>query len=492
MTVRRRTLLALAGSAIAGLAGCAGDSDSGSTDGTPTETPDGTPTATPDESADADSPAGGVSAGVALSTAPYLAGAVPVDEVEYQREENTPQPRSEFPATFADAVREAQDRGGELVIEDPAEELLTALDRITKPRTNIRWSEPVVRLEGAAYVVEPKLPVLEVRLDEERLEEADPDRTVSYEDEFDHEAVESLVETIAWNGTPETARGSFKRSLVPDEVGAFLDSYEYVEDERGISPIVVERHNWEPPYTIELREFTAEDRWGREIHSAQSLDADLRQFLETVVASGTGFASPPFVTDDVPASYFETLAPDRGGERPLVRVDGTVYRVNVSEGAHETLPITVTAESAEPTADGLARFGLTVEVTDDKPGVDVAPGEPVALHSGIGLPSALWVEHGGEYHLLNSDRYEVPVASEDGGKSWSLAVDHPGVEEVAVSEELSVGDELAATYVVPGTVPAGSYTLAGSFGALWQANPDDHNRTDGAYPFEVELTLTEP
>jgi hypothetical protein len=66
------------------------------------------------------------------------------------------------------------------------------------------------------------------------------------------------------------------------------------------------------------------------------------------------------------------------------------------------------------------------------------------------------------------------------------------VEEVAVSEELSVGDELTATYVVPGTVPAGSYTLSGSFGALWLENPDDYNQTQGVYPFEVELTLTEP
>ena len=501
---RRRTLLALAGSALAGLAGCATDSGSNPSDETPDTTPTQTPTATPTETPDGSSGENtdnqsdrsegansGMTAQVALSTASHLAGAVPVEEFEYQRQENTSQPISAFPAAFADAVRETHDGGFQT--DDPSEELLATLDNIKKPRTNIRWSEPVVQLDGNAYVVEPHLPVLELRLGEELLEEYDESRTVSSEGEFEHEEVESLVHRIGWDGQPNTARGSYKRSLVPDEVEAFLDEYDYVEDERGVSRIVVERHNWEPPYRIELREFTEEDRWGQEIHDAKALDDALREFLDSVVASGTGIGTPPFVTDEVPASYFETLASDdRRGKRPLVRVDGRIYRVHVAEGTPETMPVTLTAEPAEPTADGLARFRLQVTVTDDNSGATVAPGEPVELHSGIGLPTALWIEHGDESHLLDSDRYEVPVASEDGGKSWSLAVDHPGMEEVAVSEELSVGDELTATYVVPGTVPAGSYTLSGSFGALWLENPDDYNQTQGVYPFEVELTLTEP
>lgn len=493
---RRRTLLALTASALAGLAGCATDSGSDKPNGTPTETPDGSSGDTTDDQSEradetAEGAASGMTAEVDLSTASYLAGAVPVDDVEYQRQENTPQLISEFPSAFADAVREARDRGGELVIEEPDEELLAALDSITKPRTQIRWSEPVVRLDGTAYVVEPRLPVLDVRLGGELLDEYDESRTVSYEDEFEQDAVGALVKRIAWNGTPNTARGSYKRSLVPEEVEAFLDEYDYVEDEKGVSPIVVERRNWEPPYSLELRAFTEEDKWGQEVHDAATLDDDLREFLETVVGSGTGFASPTFVTDDVPASYFETLKDDiKNRKRPLVRIGETVYRVNVAEGAHDTMPVTVTAEPADPTADGLARFSLTVEVTDDGPDVDVATVEPVELHSQIGLPSPLWVDHGGEFYLLDSDRYEVPVARED-DDSWSLAVDHPEVEEVTVSEELSVGDELTATYVVPGTLPTGSYTLAGGFAALWRENPDDYNRTDGTYPFEVELTLSE-
>lgn len=495
MATRRRTLLLLAGSTLAGLAGCAGNSDSdpsgGTPDGTPTATPDETPT--PDENADgesedSDSTAGGVSAGVDLSTASYLVGAAPTDEVLFQREGNTPRPLSEFPEAFADAVRKARNGGFET--DEPSEELLAALDEITVPRTAHRWSEPVVRVEGTAYVVEPQLPVLEVRLGEEILEEADPDRTVSVEDEFEHEAVESLVEAIAWNGTPMTARNPYKRSLVPDEAEAFLDSYDYVEDHRGISPIVVERHSWEPPYTIELREFTEQDRWGREIVDLGTLDDDLRELLVSTVEARRGIVSPPYLTEEVPSSYFETLQPDsEDAERPLVRIGETVYSVRVADGDHEAMPVTVSTEPASPTEDGLARFRLTVAVTDDKPGVEVVRSEPVELHGTVGLPGALWIPHGGEYHLLDSDRYEMAVRSEDGSRSWSLAVEDLENGDGAVTEELSVGDELTATYTVPGTIPTGSYTLPASFAALWQEDPEDHSRTSGVYPFEIELAL---
>jgi hypothetical protein len=392
MATRRRTLLLLAGSTLAGLAGCAGNSDSDPSgvtpDRTPTTTPDETPTPTPDENADGESEnsnstAGGMSVEVDLSTASYLVGAAPTDEVLFQREGNTPRPLSEFPEAFADAVREAQDGGFET--DEPSEELLAALDGITIPRTAHRWSEPVVRVEGTAYVVEPQLPVLEVRLGEEILGEADPDRTASVEDEFEHEAVESLVEMIAWNGTPMTARNPYKRSVVPDEVEAFLDSYDYIEDHRGISPIVVERHSWEPPYTIELREFTGSDRWNREIVDLETLDDELRAFLVDTVEARRGIISPPYLTQEVPASYFETLQPDsEDAERPL---------------------------------------------------------------------------------------------------------EDPENGDGAVTEELSVGDELTATYTVPGTIPTGSYTLPASFAALWQEDPEDRNRTSGVYPFEIELAL---
>ncbi|PSP42472.1 hypothetical protein BRC66_01240 [Halobacteriales archaeon QH_2_66_30] len=255
---RRRTVLALAGSTLAGLAGCATDSGSDSANGTPDTTPTGTPNATPTETPDGSSGENtgdqsdrseeansGMTAQVALSTASYLAGAVPVEEFEYQRQENTPQPISEFPEAFADAVREARDGGFQT--DDPSEELLAALDEITKPRTRIRWSEPVVELDGNAYVVEPHLPVLELRLGEELLEEYDESRTVSSEGEFEHEEVESLVRRIGWDGQPNTARGSYKRSLVPDEVEAFLDEYDYVEDERGVSRIVTTRRRSTTP-----------------------------------------------------------------------------------------------------------------------------------------------------------------------------------------------------------------------------------------------------
>lgn len=496
MTVRRRTLLALAGSALTGLAGCTGDSGSesdGTSDGTPTGTPGETPTATPDGSSG--EPSGGtaseLTATVDISPASYLASATPAEtHPVLSRRQREPEPIATLPEPLADALQEAHGDGFET--DEPAEALLAAVDEI-RSRPYRRVSELDVQIDGLAYVADLQLPELEVQLGDEKLEEYDDGRTVTQDDEFEDEEVNRLVSLIGWDGSPQRHRSSYVRTLVPDDVETFLDSYDYVEDEQGVSPIVVERHNWEPPHTIELREFTDEDRWGREILDAEALEDDLRQFLEAVIESETVVESLPFVTDNVPGSYFETVAVESDAqEPPLVRFDGTVYYVNVTEGSHETMPITVVAEAAEPTEDGLARFRLTVEVTDEKPGATVAPSEPVELHGQIGLPAPLWIPEDGEYHLLYNDRYEVPVASDDDAASWSLAVDDLSLQETAVSQEMSVGESLTATYVVPATAPEGSYTLSGTFAALWREDADDHNRTDGVYPFDVEVTLTEP
>jgi hypothetical protein len=276
---------------------------------------------------------------------------------------------------------------------------------------------------------------------------------------------------------------------VSEDIEAFLDRYEFVEDYKGVSPIQVQRHNWEPPYSITLREFRSERRWNRDVLDVQSLDADLREFLTTAVESGDWLDSPPFVTDDVPDSYVETFRTDSDpGNRPLVRVDDTVYRVTVSEGTHERMPVSTSVKPAAPTADGLPQFTVTVDVTEDDPGISVAAGEPVELHSQIGLPSALWVTHDGTQHLLDSDRYEVPVDRETDG-TWSLGLDDPELGGTAVSETLAVGEKLTATYTVPSTVPARSYTLSGSFPALWQEDAGDRDETTGVYPYEIALTL---
>lgn len=495
MTVRRRTLFALAGSTLAGLAGCTSDPGSesdGTPDGTPTETPGGTPTATPNESSDEPSngTASGLTAAVDISPASYLARAAPAEtRPDLSRRQREPEPIATLPKPIADALREAE--GGGFETDEVDEALLAAVDEV-RSRPYRRVSELYVRIDGTAYVADLKLPELEVRLDDEKLEKYDDSRVVAEDDEFEDDEVDRLVGLLGWDGSPQRARSSYHRALVPDEVESFLDSYDYVEDEHGVSEILVERHNWEPPYTIELREFTDSDRWGREVLDEEALEDDLRQFIEATIESGTGVDSPPFVTDDVPASYFETVAAESDVQkRPLVRIDGTVYYVNVSRGSHETMPITVTAEAAPPTEDGLARFSLTVEVTDDKRGATVVPSEPVELHSHIGLPAPLWISENDEYHLLYSDRYEVPVASDDDSASWSLAVDDLNVQETAVSQELSVGEALTTTYVVPATAPEGPYTLAGTIAALWHEDADSLNRTDGVYPFNVELTLAE-
>ncbi|PCR90295.1 hypothetical protein CP557_06920 [Natrinema ejinorense] len=431
-----------------------------------------------------------MTAAVNISGASYLAGAAPAEtHPGLSRRQREPEPLGTLPEPVTNAIQEAHEDGFET--EEPDEALLAAIDEL-RSRPYRRVSELDVQIDGTAYVADLQLPELEVRLGDEELEEYNDGRVVAYDDEFEDEEVNRLVGLIGWDGSPQRARSSYVRTLVPEEVEAFLDSYDYVEDENGVSPIIVERHNWEPPFTIELRPFTDEDRWGQEVLDAEALEDDLREFLEAVIESGTGADSPSFVTDNVPESYFETVAVESDvREPPLVRSNGTVYYVNVSEGDHETMPVTVTAETAEPTEDGLARFTLTVEVTEEKAGATVAPSEPVELHSQIGLPTPLWIAADGEYHLLYSDRYEVPVASDDDDISWSLADDDLNRQETAVSQEISVEETLRTTYVVPATAPEGSYTLAGTFAALWHEDADDHNRTDGIYPFEVELTLTE-
>lgn len=505
MTPRRRTLLLLAGSAVAGLAGCLDDSDStqsdGDFDGTPAENADGTPDgdadAPPDDSssdsteaATGERTAEGLLGQVALSTASYRVVAVQATEdPRFSWRENHPSPVSEFPEPLADALRQARDGGFET--DDPSDELLTALDGSARHRSD-RLSELYVRLDGTEYVAELQFPEVVIELSEEQVDEYDPDRVAAIDGEFETSEIESLVRRIGWDGTPETTRSPYRSSRITEAVAAFLDSYDYVEDHVGVSPIQVRRHNWESPVSIELRSFTPADRWGREVRDVQTLDDDLRPFLTKVIATDTGFLSPPFVTDDVPDSYFDTFWPEsRKRDPPLVHVEGTVYSIYLREGSHETMPVTLSAEPASPTAEGLARFTLTISVSDDKPNVDVATGEPVQVHSQIGLPCALWISHDGESHLLNSDRYEAEVTTGNDGGSWSLAVEDPEITETNVGETLSLGDEITTTYVVPRTVPAGSYTLTGDFAALWRTDAAEREQISGSYPFEITLTLDE-
>lgn len=493
---RRRTLLALAGSAVAGLAGCASDSGSDTPGETPDTTPDdslddnsedtpgGNAGETPDETPEAKQP----SVQVDLSTPSYLVGAVPADDFpRTARDATEAKPVSTFPDPLANALRQAEDGGFET--DDPSEELLAALDE-ARSRSYRRLTELSVRIDGTDYVAELEFPELDLQLEEQLLEEYDADRVISIEGPFETDKIGVVVRRIGWDGTPETARGRYVISQVPDDIEAFLDRYDYIEDHKGVSSIQVTRHNWEPPYSIELREYTEEDRWGRDIVDLQTLDSDLQALLRTAVEAGDWINGPPVVTDDVPESYFQRFQDEAGKENsPLVRFDDTVYRITVSEGTQETIPISLSVAPATPTADGLARFTVTVEVTDDKPEATVATGESVDLHSQIGLPSALWITHDDEHHLLNSDQYEIPVTSENDGSAWSLDVEDPELGETAVNKALAAGDELAATYTVPSTVPDGSYALAGSFGALWLEHSDDRSQTSGVFPYEIELAL---
>jgi len=488
--MRRRAFLAASSGSLLALAGCSGDGGKES------------------------------SLDVTLEPVSYLAGAARPREIR-QREVDPDDVRAEdeIPAVLREALYDALDGGFET--DSVSDELLAAVDELRSPRGNHALLRPYVRLDGTLHFFEPKFPTLVVRLADETVEdgEYDPDDTITHDavdgghDDLSGEA-EMLVERIAWDGTPNRARVPYRVSRVPEGIESFLDRYEYIEDERGVSRIEVERRHWEPPYTIEIRELGDEHRYGRPVIDEDDLGTDLRRFLRGVVSRSGDDPSPPYTTDEVPAAYFERIGTGDPRTDPFVRIDGTVYYVGVTESAHDRLPVDASIEPAPSGEDGQLQFTMTVEATDSGPDTSVAGDGPVELFSHVGLPSVLWIRHDDERHLLNSDAYEYPVDSERvtttatdaamllqaGGQEfelmqaetenestrWSLDLDVERIRETTVVEPLPVGDDLSATYDVPAAVPEGTYTARGFFGATWD---DGTGTQQELYLFEVELSF---
>jgi len=486
--MHRRTVLAAAGAAAIPLGGCLGTAEEGAT------------------------------VSVELSPKRYLAGALR-PEAANQREVEPGDVRelAELPEPLRAAIEAAVDGGFERQTVSP--DLLRAIDSLRGRSMTDRVARPYVRVDGRVYVFEPEVPellvepgpaatpanesaVFDARDFHERAEEFDP-------------AVGELVQALKYNG-PNAPRVPHSRSSVPETVRDFLERYDYLEDARGVFGLEVTWRHTEPPYRIAVREITDEDRYGRRIVDASALSSAVRSFCESAVAASTRRPSPPFLPDSVPDAFFETLQPEGSvREDPFVRLDGTVYYVGVTRAEYERVPVDVAVEPRSPGTDDRPGFTVRLSVTDGGDTTAVAAGEPVELFGHAGLPGVLWIDHDGEYHLLNSDDYVVDVERESAlgtaavatmvlqvgdqdlelyaaetrteSTSWSLDLDGERVREATVVEAVPVGQDRTATYTVPDAVPSGTYRLPGFFGARWPADPPP--LASAVYPFEVELAL---
>lgn len=449
--------------------------------------------------------------GIEIQPMAYMAGAVQPNRVV---DGEDIRPEAEIPSVLRDALYEALDGGYQT--DAVSEELLAAIDEVRDPVHFHRPEQTYVRLDGTAYVFEANVPTLVVRLSDEKVRDYDPDDVYGGDEELPS-AANGLYQTLRYNG-PEAPRLPYWTSSVPESIEEFLEKYDYIEDSQGVSRIETERRHWNPPHTIEIWEVTQEERYGREIVDENELGTDLREFLLDVVESGRTRSSPPFVTDTVPGEYFETLH-ETGSFRddPFVRLNETVYYIGVVEASIEDAPVEVTTAPASPTDDGLNRFSLTVEATADGSEAEVSSDGTVELFSRIGLPSALWVTHDGEQLLLNSESYQYPVETEATTRTsatsalvlqvarsdfqllaaeeerdaavWSLDVDMEEIRDTTVREELPVGDELSATYVIPDALPRKTYHTEGFFGVRWADDQTGRQPREGLYPFRVTITL---
>lgn len=456
---------------------------------------------------------------VAAQPVTYLAGAAEATALRQAVDPSDLKSEEEIPAVLRDALQRALE--DEFVVDSVSTDLLAAIDEFREPTDNYRLETPAVRLDGTAYVFEARVPTLVVQLGDESAENVDPDavfRTerLQEEDSGLEPTAESLVERLRYRG-PNAPRLPYRASDVPASIADFLETYDYVEDSQGVAPIETERLHAEPPYTIEVREFTVEDRYGRPVVDAAALDADLRQFVRDVIESSRDPSAPPYLTDTVPDGFFEQLKPT-GDYRtdPFVHLDGSVYYVGVTEGEHGRMPVDLSADSMPPGENGRDRFRLTVAATAGGSESDVGADESIELFGHVGLPSVLWIDDGDELHLLKSDAYEYPVESQstpqtstaaglfltvDGrdvevltaeretrSTEWSLDLDVEQVRKTTVFETLAVGSELSAVYEIPDAVAAGTYASPGFFGARWGRESGEWAH-EGIYPFEVEVVV---
>lgn len=472
--MRRRSVIGTIAGGFVGIAGCSGDSGEG------TDAPGGEGTA----STTNDGRAAGQVA-VALEPYEYHVVALPA-RLTGEFDEEDVVPAEDVAPELRDALLEARDGGYET--DSVSQALLAGIDEF-RNYNNIQI-DPYVRLGGTSYVFDPTVPTFAAELADETLETYDEERTVEYDRDFESEAVDRFVHALSVTGTM-TARAEYRVCVRPDSVEEFLENYDSVEDPEGVSRIETTWENEDPPYSIDVREVRDEDLYGRPVVDASARAEDLGDFLDTTVDSRhhshlTPADTAVYLTDEVPQSYFEDIRPDDEGEdAPYVRVDGTVYRFVVNDVDHEAVPVDV-GLAEESSADGGSGFTLAIEGRSGGPGTDVADGTDVRVQDLGAVPPPLWLADGAERHLLDSDRY-------DRERIESLVEVAAGEfdTEQYVTESITVGETLSATYTVPSAVPAGEYVSRGLFGVLWEDPTTDVREDAEPYPFRLAVTVSE-
>ena len=459
--MHRRRYLAVAAGALAGLAGCGA---------TPPATTTAEPTATRPPTAEA---APGLE--VSIDTAAYLVHSFAQDQEKRAIERDEIVPLGDVDEPLRSALEAAVEGGYSTA--DVGDELLAGIDRF-RVRGRGDQLRLYVNVDGTPFAFDPTVPVFVATLEE--VEDPDPDRTLDQDEvrEFD-EPVREFIHTIAAFGTHD-ARVEYRASAVPPSVEAFLERDYYVRDAVGTGRVVTERVDPGPPYTITASRLTADDIWGRPVLQPESLPADLRAFVETVVASDRRTLVHPhtrteYRTDDLPPGYEEHLGPAQGpGSGPYVELDGTMYAIRVTDLRREHVPIEVSAAPA-----GGAAFEVTVAPSEA--GQKPAILGPVELKATLAVPGPLWVVAGDDRHRL--DRVET-VISGPGDDGTTPVGDE---ETVAVPAE----GALTATYRVPSDVGPGTYRAWGLVRASWVDADTNRPSPTWPYPFQVVLTVPE-
>jgi len=464
----RRALLSAIGGVVVALSGCAGDDPA--TDPAANGTDDGATGTDGERSDDGDGTA--ELTDVELRTVPHVVTAYEPSPSRGIDPEHVVS-ESEIPAALREPLAEAID--GRFETADPGDDLLAAVDEFrVYDRGELR---PYVELDGTRYAFDPTLPTFTAELVDEGADGYDEDRVLREarrRDDLGSAAVEAFVRALTASGT-HVPRAEYRRCLRPDGVAAFLDEYDYLEDQLGVSRIETSVENEAPPYAIAARELDEADMWDRPVVDESTLDDEVAAFLKRALASshrGPAMTTPDrsqYFTDEVPDAYEELAAEYE--DPPYYRIDGTVYSVSVGESRYDRVPVSVSVAAVE---DADREFTLRVA-----PAPETADGDvkgPYTFTSRGALPSALWVVHEGE-------REELAVVDTEG-----IEGPPPSRSDGEALESLTAGDEMAATYAVPEGLPAGAYVSRGLFHVSWGV-PNQTPGEYGAYPFELELAV---
>lgn len=459
--MNRRALLATLGGSLVGVAGCTTTPNT-----TPTPVGNGTPTdgAVTDGKPPTDTPTEtDPSVSVELRRVEYVVNAYqPAASRGIDPDDLVPE--EEIPDVLLEALDEARDGGFET--ESVSDALLAAVDQFRNPVTG--ELKPYVELDGTTYEFDPTVPTFVAELDEEILDDYDEDRLLRADNgrDLESESVRTFVRALAADG-PQIPRSKYRRSVVPDAVTAFLDEYDYLEDQHGVSRITTTDRHADPPHTITLDELTAEDMWGRPVVEEADLDDELVTFFERVLDSEHRKPALPapnrwqYFTEEVPDAYSDIA--DEYESPPYYRLDGTVYSIAVGRPRYERLPVSVSVEDADATNRG---FTLTASPAPER--IDDEIEGPFTFTSRGALPSIHWILHDGERFLLNSQLDGQP--------------DHEALETI------HTGEALSASYTVPDDLPAGRYVSRGQFGLSWSI-PDQTPGGHGLFPFELLITI---